>query len=69
MTISGQRLGKHIPMATNTHNDRVTVGNEVFLRGLCWDGINKGQRQLLVSSAWEAVKIEPERMKLKYLHY
>jgi hypothetical protein len=46
-------------------NNRVTVGNGVSLCGPCWDVRIKGQYQLIGSSAWEAVKIEPERMKLK----
>jgi hypothetical protein len=49
---------------TNVKFNKVTVGNWVFLRDPCWDVISKG-RQLLSSSAQEAVKTEPERMKLK----
>jgi hypothetical protein len=37
-------------------NNRVTVGNEVFLRGPCRDFIRKGQSQLSGSSVQDAVK-------------
>jgi hypothetical protein len=40
----------------------------VFLHGPCRDIISKGQSQLLGSSAVEAVKRGPERLKLKNLH-
>jgi hypothetical protein len=30
MTVSGQRLGKHVPAAMNMHATIVTVGNGVF---------------------------------------
>jgi hypothetical protein len=56
VTISGQQLGKHIPMAMNMHATIVTVGNGVFIRGPCRDVMSKGQSQLLVSSVQEAVK-------------
>jgi hypothetical protein len=49
-------------------NNGVTVGNGVFLLGPCRDVINKGQSQLLGSSVREALKIEPEGVKLKNLH-
>lgn len=39
-TVSGQQLGKHVPVASNKH------------------GTKSVARQL--SSAWEAVKLEPE---------
>jgi hypothetical protein len=50
------------------HANIVTVGDEVFLRGPWRDVISKRQSQLLGTSAGEAVKIEPESVKLKNLH-
>jgi hypothetical protein len=43
--VSGQRLDKHVPAATNTYATIVTVVNGVFLRGPCRDVIRKGQSQ------------------------
>jgi hypothetical protein len=40
-------------------------GNGVSLRGLCRDVINKGQSQWRKSSARQAVKKGPERVKLR----
>jgi hypothetical protein len=49
-------------------NNRVTIGKGVFLRGPRCDVISKGESQLRVSSAREAVNRGPERVKLKNLH-
>jgi hypothetical protein len=68
MTVSGQRLGKHVPPATNTRAKIVTLGSGVFLGGPCRDVINKGQSQLLGSPVRESVKIELARVKLKNLY-
>jgi hypothetical protein len=68
MTVSGQRLSEHIPMATNTHTTIQLLLETGCFYGPCQNVISKGQSQLLASSAQEAVKIEPECVKLKNLH-
>jgi hypothetical protein len=57
--ISGQRLGKHVPVAKDTN---VTIQELHFLCRLCQDVISKGQGQLIVISVQESVKrgVEPE---------
>jgi hypothetical protein len=65
MAISGQLLGKYIPVAMYMN---VTIEQWCFLRGLYWDVISTGQSELIESSAWEAVKIEIKHVKLKNLH-
>jgi hypothetical protein len=59
-TASGQRLSKHFLAATNTH-----AKTELLLETAY---ISKGQSQMYGSSAPEAVKIEPEQVKLKNFH-
>jgi hypothetical protein len=61
--VSGQRLGKQYPASTDTN---ITIEEPCFLCGQCGNVISKDKVQL--SSVWEAVKIEPERVKLKNLH-
>jgi hypothetical protein len=51
--ISGQRLGKHFPAATDTN---ATIEEWGFLLGPCRDVISKGQGQSLVSSVRESMK-------------
>jgi hypothetical protein len=65
--VSGQRLSKHVPAATDTNP---TTEGRCFLCGPCRDVISKGQSSVdsELSSVWVAVKIEPERVKLKNLH-
>jgi hypothetical protein len=68
-TVSGQRLGKHVPAATNTHATiELLLETGCFLCGPCRDLISKRQSQLLGGSARESVKVGPERVKLKNLH-
>jgi hypothetical protein len=43
--VSGQRLGKHVPAATNTNG---TIEELCFLCGLCRDVTSKGQGHLIV---------------------
>jgi hypothetical protein len=64
---SGQRLGKHVSAATDTNP---TTEVRRFLCGPCGDVISKGQSLVdsELSSAREAVKMEPERVKVKNLH-
>jgi hypothetical protein len=68
-TVSVQRLGKHVPAATNTY---ATI--ELLLQMSCFYMVRAEMLQARnkvgweLSSAWEAVKIEPERVKLKNLH-
>jgi hypothetical protein len=64
--VSGQRLGKHVPAATNTSE---TIEELHFLRGPCQDVISKGKSELRESSVWEVVKRRPEGAKLKNLQY
>jgi hypothetical protein len=68
MTVCGQRFGKHVPVAVNTHMTIALLLETAFLRGPYRDVISKRQIQLLGSSAWEAVKRRPEYVKLKNLH-
>jgi hypothetical protein len=65
MAISGQLFSKHIPKATDMN---ATIEQWCFLCGPYQDVISKGQSELIESSAWEAVKIEPECVKLKNLY-
>jgi hypothetical protein len=53
--VSGQRLGKHDPAATDTN---ATIEDLCFLYGLCSDFISKGQGQGLVNSVRESVREE-----------
>jgi hypothetical protein len=55
-TVSGQRLGKHVPLARQQILNNATVETGCFLCGSCRDIISKGQGQLSVSSAREAVR-------------
>jgi hypothetical protein len=57
--VSGQRLDKHVPAATDTIT---TIEELCFLCGPSRDFINKEQDQSLVSSVRESVKsgYEPE---------
>jgi hypothetical protein len=55
-------------VAINTYATTELMLETVFLCGLRGDVISRGQSQLLGSSAREAVKIEPEHVKLKDLH-
>jgi hypothetical protein len=63
---SGQRLGKHVPVARHQVLNNATVGlqqwKNCFLPSPCRDVISKGQDQSLVSSVRESVKrgLEPE---------
>jgi hypothetical protein len=62
---------EHIPAAAKTHaTTELLLETECFLCGPRRDVISKGPSQLRVqlSSAWEAVKIGPGRVKLKNLH-
>jgi hypothetical protein len=60
--VSGQRLGKHIPVARQQILNNGTVGlcvqqwKNCFLRGPCQDVISIGQDQSLVNSVRESVK-------------
>jgi hypothetical protein len=59
--VSGQSLGKHVLAATVTHPTGETVCG---LRG----PRREFRQTVQLSSAREAEKIEPERVKLKNLH-
>jgi hypothetical protein len=62
---SGQQLGKHVPAATNTHA-RV---KEVFSVWSVPRSYNQNSWSIVqLNSVREAVKIGPERGKLKNLH-
>jgi hypothetical protein len=68
--VSEQQLGKHVPAATDTN---ATIVERYFLIGPCREVITRtvGATNSVdseLSSAREAVKTEPERMKLKNLH-
>jgi hypothetical protein len=69
--LSEQWLGKNVTAAMNTNT---AIEERYFLYGPCRDVIRKGLNLIEMSfntgsrSAWEAVKIEPERVKLKNLH-
>jgi hypothetical protein len=56
--VSGQRLGKHVPSATDTN---ATIKELYFLCGPCRGVISKGQGHLVVSSVLESAKkrLEP----------
>jgi hypothetical protein len=67
MTVSGQWLSKHVPVAVNTHAAiELVLEKGCVLCEPCQDVISKGQSQF--SSVHEAVKIGPEHMKLKNLY-
>jgi hypothetical protein len=69
--VSGKRLGKHVPAATDTRatDTRATKEEMCFLCGQCRDVISKGQGYSSVSSVWESVKrgLEPEAEELPLL--
>jgi hypothetical protein len=64
-----QRLGKHVPAEANTH---LTIGLllqrdvlYVVRAEMLWVGQFEATSQWVDSSALEAVKIEPDRVKLR----
>jgi hypothetical protein len=63
--ISGLRLNKHVPAATNT---KATIEELCFQSGPCRDFISKGQGYSLVSSVGESEMRGSELVKLNILH-
>jgi hypothetical protein len=66
--VSGQRLGKHVPAATDKRNNRRAVFSMWSLPRCCKHGAGLELSQLKVSSVRESVKRGLEGVKLKNLH-
>jgi hypothetical protein len=69
--VSRQRIGKHVPAATNTHITIELLLKRVFSVRSVHSGYNDdnwGDPVERWVSAWEAVTVGPESGKLKILH-
>jgi hypothetical protein len=65
--ICGQRFGKHVPAATNTQ-PKIELLSETWSMLSCYKKGTKSVVKIKAVSGLEAVKIHPERVRLKNRH-